>query len=224
VLLTLAQVWTADWMIELWDHVPVLILRTILTFITVLVVVRWTGKRSIANLAPFDLAMVIMIGEVAAIPISELKVDLLHGILPVGLIGGLHVVTTWLALKSKVFERWTEGSPTMLVKDGQVLRKNLAKERVSMADLMTALRHKEVTRITDVQQAWIEHAGGISVIRKHEADAATPRDLDQALQLSQQQEQLDLRRLIEEVMQIHGARMREELAELLRQDRVKSGG
>jgi uncharacterized membrane protein YcaP (DUF421 family) len=193
-------------MIEVWDHVPVLFLRTVVSFITVLVVVRWTGKRSIANLAPFDLAMVIMIGEVAAIPIAEMDVDLLHGLLPVALIGALHVVTTWLALRSSTFEHWTEGSPTLLVKDGQVLRTNLIKERVSMADLMTALRHKEVTRLPDVEQAWIEHAGGISVIRK-------PAD-----------RQAELKQLIEEVVQAHGARIRQELAELLERHLPKSGG
>jgi len=196
----LTEIFTADWTMELVKHVPVLIIRTLLTFLVVLFVVRWTGKRSIANLAPFDLAMVILIGEVAAIPVSDLKVDLLHGILPVVLIGALHVGTTSIAVHSTFFERLTEGVPTLLVKNGKVLKKNLFKERVSMADLMTALRHKEVTSIEDVKEAWIEHAGGVSVIRKHEVDAATPRDLKKA---------------IEEIVQAHSARMRQELEELI---------
>ena len=61
---------------------PVLLSRTVLTFVFVMIVSRWTGKRSISNLAPFDLAMVIMIGEVAVIPIGELDVDFLHGLDP----------------------------------------------------------------------------------------------------------------------------------------------
>ncbi|HWI60222.1 MAG TPA: YetF domain-containing protein [Symbiobacteriaceae bacterium] len=194
------EVFTSDWAMELFKHVPVLMLRTLITFLVVLFVVRWTGKRSIANLAPFDLAMVILIGEVAAIPVAELRVDLLHGILPVILLGGLHVGTTTIAVHSKWFERFTEGTPTLLVKDGKVLRKNLLKERVSMADLMTALRHKEVTRVSEVQQAWIEHAGGVSVIRRHDVDAATP---------------VDLKKAIEEIVSANSARMRQELEELL---------
>lgn len=193
----LAQVFTSDWFTELVDHVPVLIIRSILVFLTVLVVVRWTGKRSIANLAPFDLSMVILIGEVAAIPVSDLKVDLLHGILPVILIGGLHVLITTMAVHNKRFEQWTEGVPTLLVKDGRVLKKNLLKERVSMADLMTALRHKEIDDLKDVKEAWIEHAGGVSVIRRDEP--VTPRELNSA---------------IERIVQEHSARMRKELEEL----------
>lgn len=196
----MTEIFTADWTMELARHTPVLLIRTLLTFIAVLLVVRWTGKRSISNLAPFDLAMVILIGEVAAIPVADLKVDLLHGILPVVLIGGLHVLTTTIALHSKWFERLTEGVPTLLIKNGKVLKKNLLKERVSMADLMTALRHKEVTEIKEVKEAWIEHAGGVSVIRRDDADAATPRDL---------------RRAIEEIVQANSARMRQELEALL---------
>ncbi|HYF79201.1 MAG TPA: DUF421 domain-containing protein [Symbiobacteriaceae bacterium] len=199
----MTEIFTADWTMELARHMPVLIIRTLLTFVAVLLVVRWTGKRSISNLAPFDLAMVILIGEVAAIPVADLKVDFLHGILPVVLIGGLHVLTTTIALHSKWFERLTEGEPTLLIKNGKVLRKNLLKERVSMADLMTALRHKEVREIKEVKEAWIEHAGGVSVIRRDDLDAATPRDL---------------RRAIEEIVQANAARMRQELDDLLHHD------
>lgn len=178
----LAQLFTADWWGEVIDHIPVLIFRTLIAFSFVMLVVRWTGKRSIANLAPFDLAMVIMIGEVAAIPIGDLRVDFLHGLLPVALIGGLHVAVTTLNLHSKAFESFTEGHPTLLVKDGRILRKNLLKERVSESDLLTALRHKEVEDVSEVKEAYIEHAGGISVILRREADAATPVDVEQAVE------------------------------------------
>ena len=179
---SLAQIFATDWIGEMIKHVPVLFVRTVVAFLFVMMIVRWTGKRSIANLAPFDLAMVIMIGEVAAIPVSDLDVDFLHGILPVALIGGLHVVVTTINLHWKPFEELTEGRPTLLVKDGRILKKNLLKERVSMSDLLTALRHKDVTNVHEVKEAWIEHAGGISVILKQEADAATPKDVERAVE------------------------------------------
>jgi uncharacterized membrane protein YcaP (DUF421 family) len=205
----LAQVFTADWFAEVTEHVPVLLIRTFITFVMVLLVVRWTGKRSIANLAPFDLAMVILIGEVAAIPVADLRVDFLHGLLPVVFIGALHVAVTTLAVHSKTFERWTEGVPTLLVKDGKVLRKNLLKERVSMDDLKTALRHKEVTRISAVKEAWIEHAGGISVIRKEPAELPLPKHLAEA---------------VAQIVDAHTARLHQELADLLRRQQPPPGG
>lgn len=205
----IAQIFTADWFTELWKHVPVLLIRTFIGFILVMMTVRFTGKRSIANLAPFDLAMVIMIGEVAAIPIADVEVDFLHGMLPVLLIGGMHVLTTTIAYHSQRFERITEGKPTLLIKDGKPLKPNMLRERVSMADLKTALRHKEVESIEQVKEAWIEHAGGISVIRKHEMDAATPKDLEAA---------------IERIVHANTARLRLELAELIKSHQGPPGG
>jgi uncharacterized membrane protein YcaP (DUF421 family) len=150
--------------------------------------------------------MVILIGEVAAIPVGDLKVDLLHGILPVVLIGALHVLITTIAAHNNTFEKWTEGVPTLLVKDGKVLKKNLMKERVSMADLLTALRHKEVTDVREVKEAWIEHAGGVSVIKKHEVDSATPKDLEQALERIVQENTTRMRQELEDLIRSHARR------------------
>jgi len=211
----LAQIFMIDWHGELVEHVPVLILRTLIAFVTVLVVVRGTGKRSVANLAPFDLAMVILIGEVAAIPVAELNVEMLHGILPVVLVGLLHVLMTTINLHSKTFEAWTEGKPTLLVKDGRVLRQNLLRERVSFVDLESALRHKEVTDVSEVSEAWMETAGGISVILK---EPPGPRE---ALEV---QCPADLARSIEQIVEAHSARLRQELEQLLRTHRGERGG
>jgi uncharacterized membrane protein YcaP (DUF421 family) len=92
------------------------------------------------------------------------------------------------------------------VKDGKVLKKNLMKERVSMADLLTALRHKEVTDVREVKEAWIEHAGGVSVIKKHEVDSATPKDLEQALERIVQENTTRMRQELEDLIRSHARR------------------
>lgn len=206
---TLAQVFAEDWHVELTRHIPALVLRSLITFGLVLITVRWTGKRTVANLAPFDLALVILIGEVAAIPVADLKVEMLHGIIPVLLIGALHVVMTTISMHSRRFEEWVEGKPTLLVKDGQVLKKNLLKERVSLVDLRSALRHKDVPRIELVKEAWMEPAGGVSVILRETESPASTKELRQA---------------IEEIVQANSARMRQELERLLEVQEGESGG
>lgn len=201
---------------EVIRHIPVLVLRTTLLFLLVLLVMRWTGKRTVTALAPFDLALVIMVGEVAAIPISDIEVDLLHGLLPVVLLGGFHVLLTRANLRSKSLEHLTEGKGTLLVRDGQVLRRNMERERVSMQDLQAALRLKSVTDLAQVQEAWMEHTGGVSVILKPGARPLTPEELAPAATD-------DLDALIE----AHLARLRVELARYLRaeadQQRERAG-
>lgn len=204
----LSEFWP-EFVEEMIKHAPVLISRTALTFVTILFVVRWTGKRAVANLAPFDLAVVILIGEVAAIPVADIRVHLTHGVLPVLIIGALHILLTTINLHSRRFETFIEGKPRVLVKDGQVLKQNLLKERVSLIDLESALRHKDVTDVSQVKEARMEPGGGVSVILKRADDAATLSDLESA---------------VEEIVQAGSARMRQELQELLRQRRTTPGG
>lgn len=154
---------------ELARDLPNLTVRTILLFVFVLLMMRWTGKRTVAALAPFDLAVVIMIGEVAAIPIADLKVDLLHGLWPVLLLGILHVSLATANLHYRRLEELVEGQAALLVKDGRPILRNMRRERVSRRDLQAALRLKNVHDLGDVKEAWMEHSGGISVVLREQA-------------------------------------------------------
>lgn len=169
---------------HLLSDIPQVAVRTTVLFFVVLVTMRLTGKRTVTAMAPFDLALVIMISEVASIPITELNVDILNGVVPVLILGGLHVLLTSLNLRSKKLESATEGRPTLLVYGGRILYQNLERERVSLSDLFAALRLQQVTRLEDVQEAWLEPTGGISVILKEEARPATPRDIAAAARAS----------------------------------------
>lgn len=158
-------------------HVPPLAIRTLILYVAVLVAMRWTGKRTLSAMAPFDLALIIMISEVAAIPITTLEVDLLHGLLPVFLLGTLHVLLTTLNLHYRKLEDLTEGKPTLLIQDGQVLRANLLRERVSLADLASVLRTQQVRRLDQVEEAWLEPTGAVSVILRPAERPLTRTDL-----------------------------------------------
>lgn len=162
---------------DLLRDLPVLTIRTVLLFGFVLAVMRWTGKRTVSALAPFDLAVVIMMGEVAAIPIADLHVDLLHGIWPVLLLGTLHVALATLNLRWRRMEQLTEGKAALLVQDGRLLLGNMRRERVSEQDLHAALRLKGVHQLADVREVWMEHTGGISVVLKDHARPITRANL-----------------------------------------------
>ncbi|MCG0238484.1 MAG: DUF421 domain-containing protein [Firmicutes bacterium] len=162
---------------EVIRDVPALALRTILLYGVVLATMRWTGKRTVATMAPFDLALMIMISEVAAIPITELNVDLAHGLVPVILLGALHVLVTTINLRSRRFEALTEGRPTLLIARGRVLMENLRRERVSLADLSAALRLQQVTHLEQVEAAWLEPGGGVSILLRPADRPVTVRDL-----------------------------------------------
>lgn len=165
-----------DWN-EIVRHVLPLTLRTVTLWATVLFAIRWTGKRTVTALAPFDLALVIMISEVASIPIADLEVDLLHGLLPVVLLGAMHVGLTTINLRFRKVEHFTQGKPTLLVANGRIIMRNLQQERVSLEDLATSLRQQQVSNLDDVEELWLEPTGGVSVILKPQARPLTLKDL-----------------------------------------------
>ncbi|HHY39205.1 MAG TPA: DUF421 domain-containing protein [Clostridia bacterium] len=152
--------------------------RTLILYFLALVVVRVMGKRSVANLAPFDLVVIIMIGSAAAIPMEE-SVSLLNGVIPVALLGVAQYLVSLLNVYSRGAERVTQGTPVLLVQNGKVLWENLKKERVTLEDLRIMLREAGIDNITDVQEARLEPNGKVSVIKTKEASPITPKDLQE---------------------------------------------
>ncbi|MDP2859948.1 MAG: DUF421 domain-containing protein [Bacillota bacterium] len=161
--------------IPLWLDVIRIIGRTVFLFFLTLLAIRIMGKRSIANLAPFDLVVIIIIGSVAAIPIQE-HTRLVHGIVPILMLAGLQWIMAWVSMRWRVVERITQGVSRILVKDGKILHANMRAERVSMADLWIELRVAGVDDISEVKQATLEPDGLVSVIKTEESSPLTPKD------------------------------------------------
>ena len=161
--------------LPLWLDILHISWRTVFLFTLVLVAIRVMGKRSVANLAPFDLAVIIIMGSVAAIPMEE-HTRLIHGIVPIILMAGMQYLLAWVNLRYRPVERVTQGVSTILVKDGQILNKNMEKERVSMADLWVELRLSGISQLSEVQQATLEPNGVVSVVKTKAASPLTPED------------------------------------------------
>jgi len=164
--------------LKLLVDVGKIFLQTTLLYFLVLVVFRLMGKRTLGNLAPFDIAVIIMVGEAAMIPIAEERVPLLRGIIPIITLGFLQILLTVINMYSRGFEKATQGTSTILVKNGKILAENLRKERVTLADLAIGLREKEVENLSDVREARLEPTGKISVIKEKRAQPVTPGDVN----------------------------------------------
>lgn len=177
--------------------------QAVILYVVVLFLVRLMGKRSVGKLAPFDLAVIIMIGEMVAVPVTEERA-LYHGLVPVVVLGLLQLLLTWANTKSRTLEQITQGTSTLLVKDGQPQMQGLARERVTLEDLAIALREKEVENLADVKEAYLEPTGQISVLKQKDAQPVTPRDaqlltlqrLDQVLQQNLERTRQEIHRLL----------------------------
>ncbi|MDA8346745.1 MAG: DUF421 domain-containing protein [Thermaerobacter sp.] len=158
-----------DILSELW--------RTALLYVLAFVVFRLMGKRSVSHLAPFDIAVVIIIGEAVAIGIEEVSKPIWNSIAAIITLGALQFGLTWLNTKWRTGEKVSQGIATVLIRGGKMQMKAMAKEHMSKADLTIALREQGYEKFEDVRVARLEPTGHLSVLPVAQMKPVTMGDL-----------------------------------------------
>ncbi len=158
--------------------VAVSVLRCVVLYFSVVLAVRIMGKRQIGELQPSELVITILISELASLPLQDLNMPLIWGILPMFLLVGLELLMSFVALKSMKFRRLFYGSPIILINQGKVNQYELLRTRVSMEDIMEAMRGNGIIRVEDVLIAVLETNGTVSVIPKPQCAPPTAEDLE----------------------------------------------
>ena len=142
--------------------------RAIILYIIVLIVMRAMGKREIGQLQPFELAISIMIADLATIPMSEIGVPITNGIVPILGLLLMHLIISILNMKSLRARQIICGKPRILIYRGKIDEKALKKERFTINELQERLRGKDITSLGDVEYAILETSGDVTVIKKPE--------------------------------------------------------
>lgn len=154
------------------------IYKTLIIYIVLLIVMRVMGKREVGKLSPFDFVVAIVIAELAAIPMGEDNINLLHGIIPIVTLLLAEIFISWLSLKSYKARKFINGTPSIIVQQGKILEKEMRKIRYNINDLLSQLREKGYPNIADIEYAILENSGHLSVIPKSTQRPVTPADLD----------------------------------------------
>lgn len=150
--------------------------RAIILYIVVLIVMRFMGKREIGQLQPFELAISIMIADLASIPMTETGIPIGNGIVPILGLLVMHLVISLLNIKSIRAREIVCGKPRILVYRGKIDEKALKKERLTINELQERLRGNNVMNLGDVEYAILETSGQITVIQKPEKRNTIPED------------------------------------------------
>lgn len=143
----------------------ILMFRTAILYLVALFVFRVMGKRTLSKMGPFDLAVIIMLGEAVAVGMEDVKTPIWD---PIGItlaLGAMQYALTWFNSRYPWFEQLTQGRPAHLIHAGDINKSTLARERVSLADLFMELRQKGITSLDDVTDAYLEPTGAVSVIK-----------------------------------------------------------
>ncbi len=153
------------------------VFRCVILYIAVILAVRIMGKRQIGELQPSELVITIMISELAALPLQDLNMPLLWGIMPMFLMVALELLMSFITLKSMGFRAFCYGKPVLLIYQGTINQRELLRTRVSMEDIMEAMRGNGILKVEDVLTAVLETNGTVSIIPKPEAAPPVSRDL-----------------------------------------------
>ena len=136
------------------------------------------GKRQIGELQPGELVITMVLSEIATMPLQDDKFPVLSGISLIFLFVSLELFSSFLAMKFRPYRTLIQGHSVLIIKDGQLLNKNLSMIRYSTDDLLEALRLKDVFDLSQVQYAYIETNGSVSVRLKKGDEPVTAKDLN----------------------------------------------
>ena len=154
-----------------------LIVRTVLIYLCVLFSMRLMGKRQLGELQPEELVSTILISNLASISIESEEVPVTASLIPLFLIAALELLGSILSFRSQRFFNLMSGRPKTVILDGQIDQNALRTLRLTTADLMEALRGKDVFDPRDVSYAVVETNGSLSVALRPEREPATLSDL-----------------------------------------------
>lgn len=155
-----------------------LLIRGIIIYIVVIASVRLMGKRQIGELQPAELVITILLSEIASMPIQDSETPLLQCVVSIFLLVALEVISSVFSMKSRTFRTLIQGHSIIVIKNGEIVQENMKLIRYSVDDLMEALRLKNVFDISQVNYAYIETNGSISVLLNQNDSPVTPPDLE----------------------------------------------
>jgi uncharacterized membrane protein YcaP (DUF421 family) len=141
-------------------------LRGIVLYAFIVLVMRVIGRRELSSMTPFDLVLVIILGDAVQQGLTQDDYSVTGAIIAVSTIASLQVLTSYLSFRSKRVRKVLEGLPIVLVDHGKIVERNLNRERMTEDEVAEEMRQQQIASLDDVQWAILESNGSISFIEK----------------------------------------------------------
>jgi uncharacterized membrane protein YcaP (DUF421 family) len=143
-----------------------IVLRAAVVFAFLIVLTRVIGRRELSSLQPFDLILLIILGDAVQQGLTQDDYSLTGAFLAVGTIAVLQVLVSWVSYRFPRTRKVIEGTPIIVVQDGEPIENNLKRERLDLDDVAEAARQQGIARLDEVKWAVLETTGQISFIKK----------------------------------------------------------
>ena len=151
-------------------------IRTVVLYLVMILSVRLMGKRQIGQMEASEFVVAMLVADLASVPMQDNAVPLLSGVVPLLTVVGMELILSFLVLKSVRVRKLLCGKPVILIDNGKILQDNLRKTRLTMDELMSHLRQKDVLDLEAVQYVILETDGNLSVFPYPEQKPASAAD------------------------------------------------
>lgn len=153
-----------------------LLVRAVVLYLLVIAVIRLLGKRQLGQLEPSEVAVTMLVADLASFPMQEKNISILSGVIPILAVLALEVLLSFLSMRSIKLRKILCGKPVILMENGKFLQDNMRKNRVTIDELVSQLRQKDVLDPEKVQYAILETGGNLSVFLQPGDKPAAAKD------------------------------------------------
>jgi uncharacterized membrane protein YcaP (DUF421 family) len=143
-----------------------IIIRAFVAFALVFLLTRIVGRRELSSLEPFDLIMLVVIGDLVQQGITQSDMSVIGILFAAGMIALLTVLVSYLSFRFQALRPVLEGEPIVILQDGKPLDENLKRERLTLEEVAAQARLQQIGSLDDVKWAVLETSGAISFIKK----------------------------------------------------------
>lgn len=159
-------------LVDTWTDLARIVAVGVPIYVVLIVMLRITGKRALAEMNAFDLVVTVALGSVLATTFLSDRVKLLEGLLAIALLLGLQYLIAWGGLKWPLFRRLVVERPRLLVHEGRMLNEAMHKERIAKEKVFAAVRSSGRMSLAEVEAVVLETDGSFSVMGRQSNDAS----------------------------------------------------
>ncbi|GGR20080.1 DUF421 domain-containing protein [Streptomyces roseolus] len=156
-----------------WHDLFRVLIMAALAYLTLIAVVRASGKRALSKMNAFDLVITVALGSTLATILLNRQVALLEGAIALTVLVALQFLTAWASVRSDGVRRLVKARPTVLLHQGRMLHEAMRRQRVTPDELRQAVRSQGMGDIHDVQAVVLETDGSFSVISRSKYGSGT---------------------------------------------------
>lgn len=151
-------------------------IRTIILYLIIIMTLRILGKRQVGELEPSELVVAILISDLAAVPMQDIGIPLLSGVIPIITLLALELIISEISMNSLRFRAFLCGKPAFIILDGKIDQKAMAKNRLTLDELGECLRQNNILNVEQVKYAILETNGQLSTFCYPQYEPLTAKD------------------------------------------------